>query len=151
MILQYDAYTCAVIRLSDRLALPLHLWIIRSHWDGSPIMRPWYLQRRISAGIKFPPSPHLKLSHRGGCGELAQDPRMQTAVWKRLPIHSDQKYLNRSFRTGPAAVLILRSSFTVTSMFVSQTHTDTLFSHENKKLKVYFLVSSFKGFWRCEL
>ena len=48
-------------------------------------MRPWYyLQRRISAGAKFPPSPDLKLSHRGGCGELVQNPRMQMAVWKRL-------------------------------------------------------------------
>ena len=77
--------TCAVIRLHDRHAPATHLWITCSHWDGSPIMRPWYyLQRRISAGAKFPSSPHLKLSHRGGCGELAQDPCMQTAAWKRL-------------------------------------------------------------------
>ena len=77
--------TCVVIRMSDRHPLASHLWIIRSHWDGSPIMQPWYyLQRWISAGVKFPPSLHLKLSHRGGCGELAQDSRMQTAVWKRL-------------------------------------------------------------------
>ena len=77
--------TCAVIRLHDRHAPTLRLRIIRSHRDGSPIMWPWYyLQRRISTGAKFPTSPHLKLSHRGGCGELAQDPRMQMAVWKRL-------------------------------------------------------------------
>ena len=69
----------------DWHAPALHLRIIRSHWDGSPIMRPWYyLQRWISAGAKFPPSPHLKLSHIGGCGELAQDPHMQMAVWMGL-------------------------------------------------------------------
>ena len=50
--------------------------------------QPWYyLQRQISAGAKFPPSPHLKLSHRGGCRELVQDPCMQTAVSKRLVVH----------------------------------------------------------------
>ena len=37
-----------------------------------------------SAGAKFHPSPHLKLSHRGGCRELAQDPCMQTPVWMGL-------------------------------------------------------------------
>ena len=39
---------------------------------------------RIGAGAKFHPSLHLKLSHRGGCGELVQDPRMQAAVWSGL-------------------------------------------------------------------
>ena len=74
--------TCVDIRLSDRHALAPRLRIIRSCWDGSPIMRPsYYLQKRISTRVKFSLSPHLKLSHRGGCGELAQDPRMQTAVW----------------------------------------------------------------------
>lgn len=61
-------------------------------------------------------------------------------------IHTDQKFLNRSFRTGPAAVLILRSSFTLTSAFVSQTHTDTLFSHETLlelETKINFLLKVF--------
>ena len=80
--------TCAVIRLQDRHALTPRLRIIRSHWDGSPIMQPWYyLQRWISAGAKFHPSLHLKLSYRGGCGELAQDPCTQAALWKRLLTH----------------------------------------------------------------
>ena len=69
--------------------------IIRSHWDGSPIMRPWYyLQRRINSGAKFPASPHLKLSHRGGCGELPQDPRVQIAVWKELLIGAIAKWIS---------------------------------------------------------
>ena len=81
----------------------LHTWhapspclrIIRSQQDSSPIMRPWYyLQRRISTGAKFLPSLHLKLSHRAGCGELAQDPRMQTAVWKRLILAKHKSYQN---------------------------------------------------------
>ena len=51
---------------------------------GLPIIRPWYyLQRRISARVKFHPSLYLKLSHRGG-RELVQDPCMQTAVWMGL-------------------------------------------------------------------
>ena len=74
--------TCAVIRLHDRHALAPHLRF-HSHWDGSPIMWPWYyLQRLINARVKFPPSLHLKLSHRERFGELVQDPRMQTAMWK---------------------------------------------------------------------
>ena len=57
----------------------------KGYWDSSPIMRPWYyLQRRISGGVKFPPSPHLNLSHRGGCGALVQNPHMQTAAWMSL-------------------------------------------------------------------
>ena len=33
---------------------------------------------------KFHPSPHLKLSHRGGWGGLPQDPRTQRVVWMGL-------------------------------------------------------------------
>ena len=78
-------------RLSDRHGLAQRLRIIRSHWDGSPIMQPWYyLQKRISDGAKYPPSPHLKLSHKGGCGELVQDPRIQTAVWMELMLSSSR-------------------------------------------------------------
>ena len=47
-------------------------------WIGSPIIQPWYYpQRRICARTKFHPSPHLKLSNRGGGGELAQDRLVQ--------------------------------------------------------------------------
>ena len=56
---------------------------------GWPVIRPWYyLQRRISAGAKFHPSPHLKLPQRRGGGKLARDPRMQTAAWMGLVVNA---------------------------------------------------------------
>ena len=77
--------TCVDIRLSGRHALDTCSRLIRSHWFGSPILHLWYyLQRLISAGAKFHPSPPPRLSHRGGCGVLAQDPRMQMAAWMGL-------------------------------------------------------------------
>ena len=36
---------------------------------------------QCSAGAKYHPSPPTRHSHQGGDGELAQDPRIQTAAW----------------------------------------------------------------------
>ena len=77
--------TCVVIRLSDRHIPAMHSQVIHSHWFGSPIMHLWYyLQRRNSARAKFHPLPPPRHSHRGRGKELAQYPRIQTAVWMGL-------------------------------------------------------------------
>ena len=72
--------TCVVIRLSDRRTLDACSRLIHSHWFSSPIL----LQRWISAGAKFHPSPLPRHSYRGRGGELVQDPCIQTAVWMGL-------------------------------------------------------------------
>ena len=75
---------CAIIRLYDQYVLDSSR-LIRSHWFGSPVIRPWYyLQRRINAGAKFHPLPPPRDSHWDGGGELAQNPSMQTDVWMKL-------------------------------------------------------------------
>ena len=38
----------------------------------------------LCTGVKCHPLPHLRLSHWGGCGELAQDPCTQQAAWMGL-------------------------------------------------------------------
>ena len=42
----------------------------------------------ISARAKFHHLLHMRLSHRGGCGELAQDPGTQRTVWIGLLTHT---------------------------------------------------------------
>ena len=93
VVVKLPCYLCscnAVISLSDRHALDLHCRLICSHWFSLPIIQPWYyLQRRISAGAKFHPSPHLKLSHRGGYEEPVQDPLMQHQTQINLHVPLD--------------------------------------------------------------
>ena len=58
--------------------------LIYSHRYGLPLLHLWYYLW-IRAAAKFHPSPrHLKLSQRGACCELAQDPPSQRAVWMGL-------------------------------------------------------------------
>ena len=58
--------------------------LICSHRCGSTLLVWYYLRRCIRGAAKFPLSPLLGLSHRGGCWKLVQDPCTQRAVWSRL-------------------------------------------------------------------
>ena len=74
--------TCVVIRSTHPCSTPPAYSFTLGWFTNNANL--YYLQRQISARVKFHPSPHLKLSHRGGCGELAQDSCMQMAVWMGL-------------------------------------------------------------------
>ena len=65
--------TCVVIRhQTDMPSIPAAGLSIHT---GLPILRLWYcLQRQISAGAKFHPSPPPRNSQTGRGRELAQDP-----------------------------------------------------------------------------
>ena len=53
------------------------VWSTRPRYATPTYPFALFLQRRISAGTKFHPSPPPRRSHRGGGRELAQDPKQQ--------------------------------------------------------------------------
>ena len=63
-----------------RTCLVVTLWTPSDQCCASDTTR-----RCIRGAAKCHPSPHLKVSHRGGCVELVQDPRTQRAMWMWLP------------------------------------------------------------------
>ena len=84
IVLALTIYCCGLIYYFEIIVVMARIKNIYSLNFYFLLILLYNLQKRISAGAKFSPSPHLKLSRREGCGELAQDSRMQTAEWKRL-------------------------------------------------------------------